>query len=90
MIKILDLFRRKKPEPQKEKLMQYFSEEYLEKLVNEHKFLQASINRLRKHSALYAQDVSNVPLIATALNNFYVRKLELEVQIDELRDFLTK
>jgi hypothetical protein len=85
---IKDLFRRKKkPDINKEKLMQYFSEEYLEKLINEHKLVQASINRIQQRAQLYRRE-NQISILDQALVNFRVRKVELEVQIDELREFL--
>lgn len=67
--------------------MQYFSQEYLEKLVNEHKLVQASINRLTQKNAIYRRE-NSIPIMDNALSNFRTRKLELEVQIDELTEFL--
>lgn len=71
----------------RKQLMQYFSQEYLEKLVNEHKLVQASINRLTQKNAIYRRE-NSIPIMDNALSNFRTRKLELEVQIDELTEFL--
>jgi hypothetical protein len=84
---IKDLFTRKKKTPERKQLMQHFSQEYLQSLVNEHKLIQASINRLTQRRAFYVRE-NSVSVMDKALDNFRVRKMELEVQIDELNEFL--
>lgn len=72
--------------------MLHFSEEYLEKLVNEHKFIKASLNRLNKKHQYYMQTnsgmVGSVELFSATSRQLLVEKLILEVKIDELTEFL--
>jgi hypothetical protein len=80
-----------KPLP-KEKHMNHFSQEFLDKLIAEHRLISAAILQLSsKHSdSGYARYVRShgVDAVDQARKNLYVRKVELEAQIDVLRDYL--
>lgn len=68
--------------------MQYFSEEYREKLINEHKLISASISRLVEiEYAKYAR-AHGADIVTLAVSNLKARKVELEAHIDVLTDFL--
>lgn len=68
--------------------MQHFSEEFRQKLINEHRLVSASIARLGEiEYAKYAR-AHGYDAAALALTNLKARKVELEVQIDVLTDFL--
>lgn len=69
--------------------MQYFSEEYKDKLVNEHKLLTGSINFMQ-HPGNYAKYVRThgVDLASAALNDMRIKKVQLEAKIDTLIEFL--
>lgn len=70
--------------------MNIFTREYLDSLVAEHKLLTASLNRMTQSAAaasMYTNRYSTAVYDA-ARTNMVTRKLELEVKIDELMDFL--
>lgn len=67
--------------------MHYFSEEYLESLQNEHKLIQASLNRIVNKRVHYLRG-NNQMIIDRAHRELLTQKLILEVKIDELLDFL--
>lgn len=75
--------------PTKEKHMQHFSHEYLEKLIAEHRLVTASIMELS--NPLGASKMSkkhNIKAVDAAFNNLQARKVELEVMIDVLSEYL--
>jgi hypothetical protein len=77
----------RKPKP-KEKHMNHFSQEYLEKLVAEHKLVSASLAQLKtvnyqRHSRVHG----NAP-VDLAIGNMAARKVELEAYIDSLSEYL--
>jgi citrate synthase len=78
------LFKRK---PKKEKHMDYFSDEFRNKLIAEHKLIAASIARIETEQHIYAQR-HHLSSIANAISNLKARKIELEAQIDVLEDYL--
>lgn len=81
----------RKPLP-KEKHMNHFSQEFLDKLIAEHRLVSASILQLTSNHAdggyaRYAR-AHGPDAVDQAKKNLYVRKVELEAQIDVLRDYL--
>lgn len=68
--------------------MKYFSEEYKEKLQNEHKLVAAAITRLTTVDYPRQARSHGVDVVTAAVSNLKTRKLELEVQIDVLNEFL--
>lgn len=69
-------------------LMQHFSDEYLQSLINEHKLVSASIKQLIENRyQLYAR-THGADTVSAAASNLRTRKVELEAQIDVLNDFL--
>jgi len=86
---MLTFFKRKtKTNPIKEKSMSnYFSEEYLQKLINEHKLVCACItqftDRYKQYAASHGADAMTAA--HTALR---AQKVELELKIDVLQEFL--
>lgn len=71
-----------------EKHMQHFSEEYLNKLVAEHKMVSASLARLKgPEFNAYARS-HTADQVNSAIYNFSVQRVELEAKIDVLRDYL--
>lgn len=76
--------------PKKVSHMNIFTQEYLDSLVAEHKLLTASLNRMTQNAAntsMYAGRYGATTFDA-ARTSMIARKLELEVKIDELMDFL--
>lgn len=67
--------------------MQYFSEEYRDKLVNEHKLVSTAIVRITDGYKQYAPHHTG-DAIAAAHTSLRARKVELEVMIDVLNDHL--
>lgn len=84
---ILNWFKR--PSKERKKLMQHFSAEYRDQLINEHKLVSATIAHLRtggiahQKARAHGQDA-----YALALNNLSAKKVELEGMIDVLSEFL--
>jgi hypothetical protein len=80
-------FIKKKPNPIKERTMSYFSEEYRNKLIQEHKLVVTTINRLTERYKQYA--VNNTgDAISVALTKLRGEKAEIEAKIDVLDEFL--
>lgn len=72
--------------------MNHFSQEFLDKLIAEHRLVSAAILQLSSNHAnsgytQYAR--SHGPdAVDQARKNLYTKKVELEAQIDVLRDYL--
>jgi hypothetical protein len=77
----------RKPKP-KEKHMNHFSQEYLEKLIAEHKLVSASIARLRGEDFNRHSRNHGAAAVSMALSTMTSRKVELEAYIDTLADYL--
>ncbi len=75
--------------PPKEKHMQHFSHEYLEKLVAEHRLVSAAIIELSRPPG-YPKKVKEYGLdvVDAALKNLKAKKVELETMIDVLSEYL--
>lgn len=69
--------------------MKFFTQEYLDSLVAEHKLITATLNRMTQNSANAAMYASRYGASAfdTTRTNMISKKLELEVKIDELMDY---
>ena len=67
--------------------MEHFSQEFLNKLVNEHKLVNASIHQLTDRYKQYLQAHSPDALTA-ALTSLRGEKVVLEAKIDVLGEFL--
>jgi hypothetical protein len=78
---------RKSQKKEKEVNMEYFSTEYKDKLLNEHKLVTTTISRLTQRYPLYAANHTG-EAISLALTNLRGRKVELEGMIDVLDEFL--
>lgn len=72
----------------KEKHMNHFSEEYLEKLVAEHKLKSAALARLKGPEYNNISRVHGVSSVNNAVVNLSASRVELEAQIDVLTEFL--
>ena len=70
-------------------LMDYFSIEYRNKLINEHRLISTSVAHLSQHAAQKAR-VHGHDAVAAAINNQMAKKVELEGMIDVLTEFLEK
>jgi hypothetical protein len=68
--------------------MQYFSHDYYNQLVNEHKLIAASIAKLQDAPQYYMRQNNTAMAIEAALQNMLARKVELEIKIDVLGEFL--
>lgn len=68
--------------------MKHFSEEYRDKLINEHKLVSASINRLTTTDYPRQARAHGADTIHAAVQNLKAKKVELEAQIDVLNEFL--
>jgi hypothetical protein len=77
----------RKPKP-KEKHMQHFSHEYLEKLVAEHKLVSASIARLKGTDYSRQQRIHGGVAVDSALATMFSKRVELEAYIDTLTEYL--
>jgi hypothetical protein len=84
---MLSIFRRKLSKPIQDKHMEYFSQEFLTKLINEHKLVNASIHQLTDRYKQYLQAHSPDALTA-ALTSLRGKKVELEAKIDVVGQFL--
>ncbi len=67
--------------------MEYFSQEFLDKLVNEHKLVSASITQLTDRYKQYAP-FHGADAMTAALTSLRGQKVELEAKIDVLNEFL--
>ena len=69
--------------------MQHFSQEFLEKLVNEHKLVSTSLTHLQGQGS-YNQKARQhgIDAVVLAVTNLKARKVELEAMIDVLTEFL--
>lgn len=67
--------------------MEYFSQEFLDQLINEHKLVNASIHQLTDRYKQYVQAHSPDALTA-ALTTLRGKKVELEAKIDVLSEYL--
>ena len=68
--------------------MQYFSEEYRQQLINEHKLISASIAQLSDIGyARYARS-HGVDTIIAALSQLKTKKVELEAMIDVINEYV--
>ena len=77
-------------QPKKVSHMKIFTQEYLDSLVAEHKLITAALNRMTQNAAnasLYASRYG-AQAFDTVRTNLVSKKLELEVKIDELMDYL--
>ena len=74
---------------QKEKDMQHYSQENMDKLIAEHRLVAASIAHLR-NSGQYAKQQRNHggQSVDAAIASMSARKVELEAYIDVLHEFL--
>lgn len=79
------IFKRNKKE---KKDMKHFSDEYREKLQNEHKLVSASITHLTTSGWPRFARAHGADVVTAAVSNLKVRKVELEAQIDVLTEFL--
>jgi hypothetical protein len=79
------LFTRNK---QKEKLMQHFSEEYRQSLINEHKLISVAIAQLVDTGYGKYARTHGVDAVQGAASKMRIRKVELEAMIDVLTDFI--
>ena len=70
--------------------MKIFTQEYLDSLVAEHKLITATLNRMTQNAANAAMYAARYGGSAfdTTRTNLIAKKLELEVKIDELMDYL--
>lgn len=71
----------------KEKQMQYFSQEYRDALVNEHKLVSASILKLSENFRNYIAH-HTAEVVTKTLSDLKTKKVELEAKIDCLDEFL--
>lgn len=78
--------------PVKENHMNHFSQEFLDKLIAEHRLVSASILHLTggtPNSAYTRFARAHGPdAVDQARKNLYAKKVELEAQIDVLKDYL--
>jgi hypothetical protein len=78
-----------KPKPKRAAVhMQHFSQEYLDKLIAEHKLISATVSQIKtvsfnRYAAVHGHDT-----VSAAISNLKVRRVELEGQIDVLSDYL--
>ena len=72
----------------KENHMNHFSQEYLEKLVAEHKLVSASLVQLKTLNYQRHSRVHGNVSVDTAISNMAARKVELEAYIDTLQEYL--
>lgn len=78
----------RKPKP-KEKHMNHFSQEYLEKLVAEHKLVSASHAQLKMNNYQRQTRQHGHAPVDAALGIMAARKVELEAYIDTLSEYLS-
>jgi hypothetical protein len=73
----------------KEELMEHFSEEYLARLVNEHKLVSTTITHLTSQG-IYTQKARQhgIDAMTLCVSNLKAKKVELEGMIDVLTEFL--
>jgi len=83
---MLSIFKRK-PKQIQDNHMEYFSQEFLDQLINEHKLVNASIHQLTDRYKQYVQAHSPDALTA-ALTTLRGKKVELEAKIDVLSEYL--
>ena len=72
--------------------MNHFSQEFLDKLIAEHRLISAAILQLTSNHAdngyaRYAR-THGIDAVDQARKNLYTKKVELEAQIDVLREYL--
>lgn len=72
--------------------MQIFTQEYKEALIAEHKLINASLLRMTSTAAISGMYANRqgLEIFNMTKNNLLSKKLELEIKIDELIDFLDK
>lgn len=68
--------------------MQHFSDEYLERLIAEHKFVSATINHISQKEYTRFARAHGVDSVAAATNNLRAKRIELEGMIDVLTEYL--
>jgi len=68
--------------------MQQFSDEYRQKLINEHKLVSTSITRLTTTDWPRQARQHGADVVGAAVSNLKAKKVELEAQIDVLSEFL--
>ena len=68
--------------------MQHFSQEYLEKLIAEHKLVSASYAQLKTIHFKRQIQTHGMLAVEEALSKLATRKVELEAYIDTLTEFL--
>lgn len=73
--------------PKKETHMKHFSPEYRDSLIAEHKLVSASIAHITDNHGKIIRNHS-AAAVGGAVNNLLSRKIELEVMIDVLTDYL--
>lgn len=83
----MNIFKIFKQKPIQEKHMDMFSQEYLDKLIAEHKLVNASVMQIQQNY-LYYKRFCTVTIIEMELNDLLKKKFSLEVQIDVLNEFL--
>lgn len=69
--------------------MKQFSEEYRDKLINEHKLVSASITQITTHEWNRYARAHGAEVASAAVSNLKARKVELEAQIDVINEYLT-
>lgn len=72
----------------KDNYMQHFSQEYLDKLIAEHKLVSASIGRLQGVDYSRQTRSHGVMRVDNTLAAMATRKIELEAYIDTLNEHL--
>lgn len=69
--------------------MIHFSEEFLTSMINEHKLISASLGKINQVGEYKRYANSNgTPSVDGAISNLRARKVELEIKIDVLSEFL--
>ena len=68
--------------------MQHYSEEYLDKLVAEHRLVSATIVHIQADWNRIARNHTGTAA-SSAVSNLLAKKVELEGMIDVLREYLT-
>jgi len=67
--------------------MEYFSQEFLDQLINEHKLVNSSIHQLIDRYKQYLP-AHGADAMQAALTSLRGKKVELEAKIDVLGEFL--
>ena len=78
-------FRRK---PKKEEHMKHFSQEYLDKLIAEHKLVSATITQIQVNAFAAYSSRHGIDNVHASLGSLKAKKVELEGMIDVLTEYL--